>query len=82
MTQPVLCPDLTRFGAKYIDNGFWRISKKTARELCGPDPLPRYGYYRVISIDGCRYEIHQTIVKGLPVWAITVTSRPSLPNPD
>jgi hypothetical protein len=77
MTQPVLRPNLDRFGAKYIDNGFWQITKATARKLCEPDPLPRYGYYRVISIDGCRCQIHQTIVKGVSVWAIMTTSFPT-----
>ena len=70
-------PDLARFGAKYIDNGFWRITEKTARGLCAADPLPRYGHYRVIEIDGCRCELHQTLVMGVPVWAVMTTSCPT-----
>ena len=67
MPQPIAGPDLSRFGAKYIDNGFWRITAPTARKLCEPDALPKFGRYRVVEIDGCRCEVHQTIVKGVPV---------------
>ncbi len=77
MSRPSPRPDLARFGTKYIDNGFWRITGPTARKLCEPDPLPRYGHYRVVEIDGCRCELHQTIVMGVPVWAVMTTSRPT-----
>jgi hypothetical protein len=77
MSQPTDGPALAKFGAKYIDNGFWRITEPTARKLCAPDPLPRSGHYRVIAIDGYRCEVHQTIVKGVPVWAVMTTSSPA-----
>jgi hypothetical protein len=35
----------------------WRITEPTARRLCEPDELPKFGRYRVVEIDGCRCEI-------------------------
>jgi len=77
-------PDPSTVGGTYLDNNFWQITEKTAIKLCEPYGLPRHGYYRVISFQGCKCEVHRTITGALQgerrqVWAIMVTSTPLQP---
>lgn len=74
----------TTIKATYIDNNFWRISAQTATKLCKPWGLPRHGYERVISFQGCQCMVTRTFVTDntgtrKQVWALHVTSTPLAP---
>ena len=55
---------------RYIDNGFYRLTEKEAKELCAPAPLPRMGYARDIIQEGVQYTVQTTVVKGENVWSL------------
>lgn len=58
---------------KYIDSGFYQVSKEQARKLL-KGALPKLGHKKLaIDDDGRGYWVMQTNVNGKPVWSIYET---------
>jgi hypothetical protein len=65
------------FAARYLDNGFYEISRAIASKLCS-GKLPKHGFEKLVELSGRPnlYAVQRTVTWGKQVWAIRLTPFP------
>ena len=65
---------------KLIDNGFYAISKKDANILAkGKLSKLKYGWEKLVKLDGKEYWLARTVTGGKVVWSIREVKISSVP---
>lgn len=49
------------------------ITAKLAKQIVGHQPLPKTGRERLVSYEGARYWLSQTLVEGMMKWWLRYT---------
>lgn len=62
-------PDIT---LRYIDSGFWRLSKADAL-IVADGKLPKPGYEKLVYLWGDHWWLARTSVNRKPVWSMRKT---------